>query len=238
MLPVIHIGELSISTYTLMFNVGIFSMFAIMVYRKNYFDITILKAALFTVFMTISGILGTKILYCIEYFDEIMQNGLSSLGSPLFGAVFFVPVFMIPLCRLILFPKRLTTDACALCLPIMVGFLRFGCFFAGCCGGWTVTTPHFTFAWPTQAMDSVGNFLILVALLHFQQNKKYAGRLYPLYMMYYSIMRFFVEFLRDTEKDWFGLGHGQCFAILAFIIGFFWFNVHRIRTDSSENKTQ
>ena len=238
MLPVIHIGELTISMYSLMFVVGVCSMFTIMAYRRDYFEINFLKSAIFTAFMTISGTLGTKILYCIEFIDEILQNGLSSIGLSLFGAVLFLPVFMIPLCRLISFPKRLTTDACALCLPIMVGFLRFGCFFAGCCGGWTVTTPHFTFAWPTQAMDSVANFAILAALLHFQQDKKYVGRLYPLYMMCYSIMRFFVEFLRDTEKDWFGLGHGQCFAILAFIIGFFWFNAHRIRIDSSENKTQ
>lgn len=236
MMPVIQIGSLTLSTYTIMFNVGIISMFVLMFCQRKVFSISVTKALLFTLFMTVSGILGTKILYCIEFFDEVIKNGLSSLGSPLFGAVFFVPVFMIPLCKLISLPKEKTLDACALCLPIMVGFLRFGCFFAGCCGGTTAVWNNISFTWPTQAMDSISNFLILWYLLSLQKEGKFLGKFYPLYMMLYSVMRFAIEFLRDTEKDWFGLGHGQCFAIIAFVIGLFWFFNKGLK--AYEKKTQ
>ena len=37
-------------------------------------------------------------------------------------------------------------------------------------------------------------------------------------MLTYGVLRFFVEFLRDTPKDWVTLSHGQWFSLAAIII--------------------
>ena len=45
------------------------------------------------------------------------------------------------------------------------------------------------------------------------------GRLYFFIMVYYGVFRFFLEFLRNTPKDWIGFSHGQWFAIISVCVG-------------------
>lgn len=113
-------------------------------------------------------------------------------------------------------------DLCGPCVAIMIGCMRVGCFWGGCCGGWKMCIGDVRFNWPTQAMESVGDFAILFGLAQASEEEKYAGKLYPLFLVSYGIMRFFLEFLRDTAKDWLYLSHGQWFSLVAILIGLIW----------------
>ena len=190
--------------------------------RKALFSLNFWQCGVFTALLTLVGVAGAMLLY----FFECGSFG----GVSFYGSVFLIPMLM-PLFGLLfrLKPGQ-TMDICGPCVAIMIGCMRVNCFLSGCCGGWEACIGDFCFALPTQALDSIGDFAIMAWLLHIEKEKPKSGKLYPMFMVLYSIMRFFLEFLRDTPKDWLHLSHGQWFALLAIVIGFVWLWVTRKRT--------
>ena len=156
-----------------------------------------------------SGVAGCKLLYILEHLGEPITVG----GFSFFGAVFLVPPLMALFGLLFRLKPTESINASAPCVNAMIGTIRVGCFLNGCCGGWTLANG---FRWPTQALESVGDFVILFRLLN--REEKGDRFLYPRFMLAYSILRFLIEFLRDTPKDWLRLSHGQWFAIAAALI--------------------
>lgn len=219
MLPVIALGRLQISSYWSMFVVGVCSMGALMLRRGRAYGFSPRRALALTLMLTVCGLLGTKLLYILENWRETVENGVTLGGQSFFGAVFLIPLLM-PLGGSLLgiSPAR-TLDACAPCVASIIGFMRMGCFLNGCCGGWEMTLGSLRFLWPAQAIESLGDFLILGFLLWQEEANAHQGRRYAVFMAYYGILRFFVEFCRDTPKDWLGLSHGQWFALLAVLLG-------------------
>lgn len=59
----------------------------------------------------------------------------------------------------------------------------------------------------------------MFGLLLYERFWKNQGRLYPFIMVYYGVFRFFLEFLRNTPKEWLGFSHGQWFAVASLAIG-------------------
>jgi len=222
MLPTIYIGQLALSTYWIMFVVGVISMLIIMLHRKAPFRLNTWQAIVFTLCLMVCGVTGTKILYALESIGDILAGTYISGGMSLFGAVFLIPLVMPAVGKLFSMKSSETRDACAPCLAAMVAMLRFGCFFAGCCGGINTSIGSISIQWPTQLIDSLVNVSLMVWLLCLEQEKKHIGLLYPIFMLCYSTMRFFIEFLRDTPKDWLFLSHGQWFALAAVCVSMSW----------------
>ena len=105
----------------------------------------------------------------------------------------------------------------------MLGTIRIGCFLEGCCGGVVCTLGNNSFKWPTQIMEAFLDFGILVWLLIIEsRSDKRRGLLYPRFMISYGLVRFIIEFFRDTPKDWLGLSHGHWFSIVSFVAGLVW----------------
>lgn len=74
--------------------------------------------------------------------------------------------------------------------------------------GWIPPTAEYSLpVIPTQLIESGANILILIALLLVSRRKMPPGRLFVLYIILYSVMRFFVEYLRDDVERgvWFGI---------------------------------
>lgn len=206
MFPQLHILGLSISTYYTMMFLGFVLMLVLMIRRRARYGLSMSQAILFAFLVLFSGIAGCKILFILENPGEPLSFG----GFSFFGAVFLVPVFMALLGWLVKLRPKESISASAPLVCAMVGTIRVGCFLNGCCGGWALKNG---FRWPTQAMESIGDFIILFWLLN--REDKGDRLLYPKFTLAYSILRFLIEFLRDTTKDWLGLSHGQCFALAA-----------------------
>ncbi|MDO4314222.1 MAG: prolipoprotein diacylglyceryl transferase [Oscillospiraceae bacterium] len=219
MLPTITVRTLHLSTYWLMFAMGVCAMGVLMVRRRKQYDLSVPKALLFTLLVTVFGVTGTKLLYILESWPKFTEDGLTLGGQSFFGAVFLVPALMAVFGRLFALTPGRALDACAPCGAVIVACMRFGCFMNGCCGGWEMTLGNFRFLWPTQAIESMGDFVILGLLLRMEERGTYPGRRYAVFLAAYGVLRFFVEFLRDTAKDWLYLSHGQWFAILGCLIG-------------------
>jgi len=185
-------------------------MLVLMIIRRKRFSLTLLQAGAFTGLLLVTGIAGAKLLYFFEC-------GMKSFsGMSFFGAVYLVLIVM-PLVGIIfrLSPAD-SLDACAPCVAAIVGFQRFGCFCAGCCGG--IPLGSTGLLWPTQLLEGFGDMTILCILLNAERKESNRGNGYPLFLISYGTMRFFIEFVRDTSKDWLGLSHGQWFSLAGIFI--------------------
>ena len=76
---------------------------------------------------------------------------------------------------------------------------------------------YFTF--PTQIIEATYDFLILHIFLKYEKEGIARGFFYPKLLLLYGGGRFFIEFLRSTDKDWLYLSHAQWFSIISLIIG-------------------
>lgn len=181
-------------------------MLVLMLLRRKRFALSVFQASLFTILLLVVGIAGAKLLYFFEC-------GMKSFsGMSFYGAVYLVALAM-PLVGLAFRMKPMDSlDACAPCVAAIVGFQRFGCFCAGCCGG--IQLGNSNLLWPTQLMEGFGDMAIMYFLLATEGKETNRGKGYPLFLITYGVMRFLIEFVRDTSKDWYGLSHGQWFSLL------------------------
>lgn len=212
MLPVIHIGAVSISTYYGMMFLGFVLMLILMIRLRSNFSLSFLQSVLFTLCVMIAGVLGCRILYILEHIPDLLAGALDS-GFSFFGAVFFVPIVILPLGKLFGLSARRSTDAAAICVCAMIATIRIGCFLKGCCGGKTLPGG---FTWPTQIMESVGDYLILIWLLRCEKLKKTG--LYLWFLVCYGCLRFVIEFFRvSSEGTVLDIAH--IFSLLSVAIG-------------------
>lgn len=193
--------------------IGSVSMLVLTIWRRNRYELSFISAVCFPLILLMCGVLGAKLLFYIE-------SGFKSFGGmSFFGAVYLVMMVM-PLFGKMFHLKPLQTlDVCAPCVASIIGFMRFGCFCAGCCGGRVCNIGASSFVWPTQIIEGFGDILILALLLSFEQKEKWQGCLYSIFLIVYGILRFLVEFVRDTPKSIMGFSEGQWLAFGGIILG-------------------
>ena len=68
-------------------------------------------------------------------------------------------------------------------------------------------------------MESLGDVAILYFLLNCKKAKVVTGIGYPWFLILYGVMRFVIEFLRDTSKNVLLLSRGQWFSVCSIMIG-------------------
>lgn len=200
----------SIHGYYFFLAIGAIAMLALMLLRRSRYSLSMPQAVVYTLLLLITGIMGAKLLFFIE-------SGFESFsGMSFFGAVYLVLLVMPLIGFMFKLKPADSLDACAPCVAAIVGFQRFGCFCAGCCGGIPIGSS--AAIWPAQLMEGFGDMVILCLLLAAETRESGRGKLYPLFLISYGVMRFAIEFVRDTPKDWLGLSHGQWFSIAGISI--------------------
>jgi phosphatidylglycerol:prolipoprotein diacylglycerol transferase len=128
-------------------------------------------------------------------------------------------------------PLWKTADVIAPAVALGQFFGRLGCFSAGCCYGkacnlpWAVTftnpdtlAPVGVPVDPTQIYHALGNLFIFVFLWFFRTRKKFDGQLFCLYILFYAIIRSFIEIFRGDFRGelFFGfLSVAQLIGIIA-----------------------
>lgn len=230
MLSEIRVWDTKLSTYWIVMLIGFLSMIGLTLHRRKMYKLRSWQAACFATILMLVGLMGCKLLYVLENLSYVRENGFSAGGFSFFGAVFLIPPIMAVFGKLFALSPRNSVNACAPCVVLILAVMRVGCFLSGCCGGWTTANG---FTWPTQAIESIGDFMILFWLL----NREPEGDrlLYSEFMLLYGVLRFVVEFLRDTPKDWLYLSHGQWFAIVSVLMATVLLWRERTRKKESSN---
>lgn len=149
----------------------------------------------------------------------IWQGGIASHGA-IFAAIlttyFFTKKYKIPFYKL----ADLVVIPCAL----GAAFVRIGNFINGEIVG-TITNlpigikfPNYEgLRHPVQLYEAFTNTFLFFLLFNLRKKKLKEGMLFSLFILLYSIFRFFNEFLKDFPK-YFYLGLGQWFSIILIIL--------------------
>lgn len=243
MFPFINLGFIQLPMYGLMILLGLIVAFFIAKYLIKVKSLQILDFIIIAALTICFGFVGAKVLYLFvsvplkDIIDTLIdllfvpensqiQSGFVFYGGLLGGILgFFVGVKIADV--------HITDylDIFAIIVPLVHGFGRIGCLFAGCCYGKpyqgflsiTVTSvfssaPHNISLFPVQLLEaicllSIAFFLFLIVL-----KKKFENCVFFIYLIMYSFVRFFIEFLRfDYYRGFVGvLSVSQFISIVLF----------------------
>lgn len=237
----LHIGPFTVYGYGLMIAVGVLAAYLTTEYRAK--KLKYRQEHVFPMFMCclIGGIAGAKILFWITEWKFFVQNPAGYLmnfadGFVVFGGIITGVLTGVLYCR----ANGLSFAAWAdlILPPVALGqaFGRIGCFLAGCCYGKETSLPfgivfrHSEFApngvrlIPTQLLSSGLDFLNFLILLWISRRTKREGMVTACYLIFYSVGRFFLEFLRgDMGRGTVGIfSTSQFISILTFAGAAIW----------------
>lgn len=186
-------------------------------------------------------IIGAKILYIllsIHAIDIDKLKNLSYISTLMNGGFVFWGGLIGVFPALYLCQKKFGIyvseylQYCTCCIPIAHGFGRIGCYLVGCCHGIpydgcfsiiysnSLYAPNGVLLFPVQLLETFCEFIIGLFLL--LSCKKQTGTSSIItYIMLYSVMRFFLEYLRGDfiRGNLYGFSTSQIISTLAFIIG-------------------
>ncbi|BDF71095.1 prolipoprotein diacylglyceryl transferase [Oscillospiraceae bacterium] len=219
MYPTLHILGANISTYRLMFALGVAAMILLLCLRRSRYRLSLVQAILSGLLLAVFGVIGAKLLFIAENWRTVLQSGITPGGMSFFGTVFLLPAILALTAPLFRMRPLAFIDYCTPAVPLMLAVMRIGCFFTGCCGGVSITLAGATFPLPVQLFECALDFLILDVMLQIEKKHGPSGALYPLFMLLYGIVRFLLEFFRMTEKVLLRLSNGQYFSILCIVFG-------------------
>jgi len=232
------IGPIGIHTYGLFVALGFFAGFKLLLSYAKKLDIPSPKIESLVLWVFVFSIIGARLFYGIFSFAEfennfldifkLWQGGLVFSGGfagGIIAAVVFIARNKLPLAVL--------SDAAAIALALGQAIGRIGCFFSGCCYGkhcdlwFGVKFPENSLApsgiklIPTQLISSLLLFLIFAVLSYFYKKKKNDGQVFALYLILYSVKRFFLEFLRGDFRgnEAFGLTPTQIISFVMLLAG-------------------
>lgn len=186
----------------------------------------------FGIVAIIASVIGSRVFHIfIEnpsyYFENPLrvfyfwQGGFVSIGAYVFTIIAWFVYLKI---------RRLEGwryfDIAAAMVPVAVFFVRIGCLCAGCCYGKpTDFFFHLVFKNPASAAGAAHlgvalhptqiylmiNAVFMGVLLYLvYRYKKFHGQVLAVFLMYYGVSRFFIEFLRGDEDR--GLFFGKMFS--------------------------
>lgn len=209
---IVSLGPLTIHSYGLLIAVGVFLALLLMGLRARQSGFPPSEKVFDLVFVTlVSGFLGARLFYVFQEWNwygshpwdilKIWEGGLVYYGGVIAAfAGFFLYV------RSNRLPFFQATDFVIPYIAFVHAFGRAGCFLKGCCygkpfsGPWAVKFPFLPEAvHPVQLYEVIFNLALFSLLVAWVRRKPFPGAVTSLYLILYSIARFFLEFLRGDQ---------------------------------------
>lgn len=241
MLPYVQIFGHSFPMFGIMMLIGMIAALILLHFQRKYSDISEDNFYSFIIYAIIFGMLGSKLLFYIVEYKQILSDPSFIIQSITSGFVFYGALiggaFGIYICAR-------KTNTCFLkytdlaCQGLNFGqvFGRIGCFCSGCCYG-APTTSKFSVTFPavpgssapsgiplfpTQLSESAFCFLLAIFLYFLYRKQKKNGILTGTYFILYGVWRFIIEFFRSDERGFIGfLSTSQFISIFTVSFGIF-----------------
>ncbi len=244
---IFSIGNFSLKWYSVLILIGIIIGFALAEKEGKKFNLP--KDFVFDLgfWIVIFGIIGARLYYCIFNFNLYKDNLLDIFkiwngGLAIHGGIIAGLITLIFFCKI---KKVSPLRMCDLVVPSLIlaqAIGRWGNFFNGEAHGPATTLanlqnlhlPSFIingmqingiYYHPTFLYESLWcliGFLILILIRKFYKSLK-TGQLTCVYLMWYSVGRFFIESLRTDSLMLANFKVAQLISIIMFIIGLFLF---------------
>ena len=219
----IKLGPLTVHTYGFLMALGV-GLGLIFLYvqakRRGLNAVALMDAAFYTI---IVSLVGAKLALLVGHFSYYTSNwrelfSLARSGGVFQGGLAFGVVFALWYFRRKKIPTWPAADLIGPALALGHGFGRIGCFSAGCCFGrecaapWAATfrseyardltgVPLGVPLHPVQLYEAALNFLNFLVLFLVLKRKRFDGQVFGLYIINYSVIRFFTEYFRGDHAD-------------------------------------
>ncbi len=217
-----QIGALQIRWYGVMAALGFLAATWIVNRYRKYAELTSDQVSTVLLVTIISGVIGARIFYVVQFFEQYRDNlweivRIDHGGLVFYGGLLAIPVLWIwTKCHKIDFIRVLDLMAAALVFGHAFG--RVGCFLNGCCYGKVTdcalgvvypktTAPVFMDGlarYPIQLFETAENIIVLFLLLAVLKKGK-RGTTMAAYFVLYGILRFVNEFFRGDNYHYFDL---------------------------------
>ncbi|MCS7250514.1 MAG: prolipoprotein diacylglyceryl transferase [candidate division WOR-3 bacterium] len=223
MYPILlKIGNFSLYSYGLMLFISFILGIKLTQIRAKKFGIkedTIVNLA---VYILIGVVIGARFLYVLNHWDEFKNDliGIIAFWRGGLGGLMFFGGFIGGFFSGLIYAKKnklpilKMLDSISPAIALGEGFTRIGCFLNGCCFGkpceyGIIFPPHspagLTFLntkiHPTQLYSSLFGFLLFFFILKLEKTRiiKKEGLLFSIFLFFYALFRFLIDFLRYYE---------------------------------------
>jgi phosphatidylglycerol:prolipoprotein diacylglycerol transferase len=258
----IKLGPITIHSYGFLMALGVgFALwFLYRQAKKQSLDASKLLDAAF--YIMIISLVGAKLVLLAGDFKRYISSPkelfwIARSGGVFQGGLAFGVVFALWYFHRRRIPTWKVADIAAPALALGHGFGRIGCFMAGCCYGrecaasWGATfhspyahdltgIPLNTALHPVQLYEAVLNFLNFIVLYFVLRKKTFDGQVFPVYIINYSIIRYFTEFFRGDHPDraflfrgsspFLSFSYPQLFCVLGFLAGLLLYRIFKKRS--------
>jgi phosphatidylglycerol:prolipoprotein diacylglycerol transferase len=164
----------------------------------------------------VGAVIGAKLPVIISYglMPELWWTGKSYFGAIL-GAFLAMNIY-----KAAAGIKGNTGDRFVVPLCVAAGIGKIGCLVNGCCSG--AATEFFikiknhagVYTHPVQIYESIFEFSAALFFVYLHRTKKLEGSHFLLYVIFYMIFRFLIEFIRIEPRVWLGLTAYQLMSII------------------------
>ena len=235
-----ELGPIKVHGYGLMIAIGVVLAFMIAEARAPKKKLDADRIWSLGIWCAVGGFLGAKLLYVITEYKELFA-GRMTFRDVLYGFVVYGGIiggilagFLYCKVKKLNFLKYF--DIVMPSIALAQGFGRIGCFLAGCCYGkrtdawYGMEFNHSVYqnmtgvkVIPTQLIMSAANFIHFFLLIYIANKVYKAGKdgvVAGCYLLFYSIGRFLIEFLRDDPRGGVGvLSTSQFISLFIFAAG-------------------
>ena len=217
---------ITIYSYGLLVAIG---FFAGMTYITKYSDnIPVKKDQMydFLFYLIVVSIIGARLLYVLVNIDSFIQHPLDVIkvwqgGLVFYGGFIAAVLYALIYCKYKKINIKRLADVFAPALALGHSFGRIGCLLSGCCYG---KETHCLIAvnnrYPTQIFEAAGNLIIFFILHKLYKKSHKDGYVFLLYLIFYSVLRFSIEFFRGDDRGSFflGLSPAQNISIIILLV--------------------
>jgi len=226
-----NIGSIRVYTWGLFVGLGFCAGYFWLLWQAGKKNIDSIKIIWLSLLVFVGALLGSRLLFLLQTPQRLISdisllwdfNGGSMFFGGLLGAIFF-GWFYVKKAKL---DFKLIADLAVPAAALGVGIGRIGCFLINDHLGavtnlpWGILWPDGLMRHPVALYESLAGFLIFAALWYLKDKIKKSSGLFLLFLASYSVIRFLLDFLRESQgyladPRWLSLTSSQWVSI--FII--------------------
>ena len=175
------------------------------------------KSGVISVVLVLTGIFGSELWYFVENF--------SFGGRSFFGVIFFAPLVFWPVAKFLQVSYQTVLDLIPSAGCVTLALVKIQCLRDHCCEGRILymNENYIYVRFPSQIVELI-NFLALAVILFLMSCKsRYKNKIFPLFLCFYGITRFALNFFRAELTTYaIGLSAGHFWSVISLMTGLIW----------------
>lgn len=194
--------------------ISVIAVIIVGIIMRKYNRFSISQILIISPALTMIGVIGTKLMGFIE----------SGTFEPFsyYGGVLFLPILVIPLCKLLRIPYGQMMDFSGYTICAVLAIMKIDCAIVGCCGGrflfylsdWTAVY------FPSQIIESLNGFILMLVLMKLATKEQYKYMIYPFYLILYGITRLILNSFREGLEPFIWIiPNGHLWSLCSIAIG-------------------